>query len=150
MKMLKLCDIILFGNWSECEPFTHAIFFTNIFLYILFIYIYVGVEGVTYRVEGEEHKAKCVLLLFGWVLLGFEVTQWLRKAFYFNVMTNNESVCGDCSMAREWCVRDRESNMKNMKTKAWNLEKSLKMFFLLHAQLPRVEFVLVVILNVAS
>ena len=44
-------------------------------------------------------------------------------------------------------VRDRGSNMK---TKAWSLEKSLKMFCILHVQVPWVASVLVVILNVAS
>ena len=43
-----------------------------------------------------------------------------------------------------------EGNMNNMKTKSWSLEKSLKMFCLLHAQLSWLTFILIVILNVAS
>ena len=53
-------------------------------------------------------------------------------------------------------VRNRGSNMNNMKTKAWSLEKSLKLrekledVCLLHAQLPWVTFVLVDKLSVLS
>jgi len=66
-------------------------------------------------------------------------------ANFSKILQNLHGLSYRYSSFNDGSVRDRGSNMK---TKAWSLEKSLKMFFRLYAQLLWVTFVLVVILNV--